>query len=313
MLGVDIPVPQQQPFVQRFQQGVTAGGDGNRNSKGLANLVMLANQDIQDHAVDLVIGAVVGDDLDFRFGLTKPVDPSITLFMTGRVPAQVIMDDGIKGVLQVDPFAQAIGADEDAFFDVTQRLDSLFPIGGGDRAGDGDRGDPFGESLPKLFGEIFGGGDKSAKQDRAMPIIDQRFDDLDDLDQFGIVIPLKFIGGAGHVQQSPTFAVDGPLVGPHVGGVGTGEDIGGIRRFIDFIVEHERTAELIDFIGGRGIERANFVAKRGGGGSGTAGECPQHPEGRPPADTLPDAGKFLRVLNHLACIAQDAGEEVLVG
>ena len=46
--------------------------------------------------------------------LAEPVDPALALLVPGRVPGQVVVDDGVEVVLQVDALGQAVGRDQDA-------------------------------------------------------------------------------------------------------------------------------------------------------------------------------------------------------
>ena len=46
--------------------------------------------------------------------LAEAVDAAFALLMPGRVPRQVVVDDGVEELLEVDAFGQAIGGDEDA-------------------------------------------------------------------------------------------------------------------------------------------------------------------------------------------------------
>ena len=80
---------------------------------------MFFNQHIQHDAVDLVIAAPIRDDLHVLAMLSKPIDSAFSLFVTRRVPTQVVVNHGIKNMLQVDAFAEAIRADEDAALDIS--------------------------------------------------------------------------------------------------------------------------------------------------------------------------------------------------
>ena len=74
---------------------------------------MLAEQHVQDDAVDAVVGAVEGDRPDDAGALAEPVDAAFALLVAGRVPGQVVVDDGLEVLLQVHALRQAVGRDED--------------------------------------------------------------------------------------------------------------------------------------------------------------------------------------------------------
>ena len=57
---------------------------------------MLANEDFQDDTVNLIVGAVIGQHFDFGLGLAEAIDTPLSLFVSGGVPAQVVMDDRVE-------------------------------------------------------------------------------------------------------------------------------------------------------------------------------------------------------------------------
>ncbi len=70
-----------------------------------------------------VVLAVIGDHPDLRARLPIAVHAPFPLLMTGGVPRQVVMEDGIEVILQVDAFAEAIGRHEYALRGLGQRAD----------------------------------------------------------------------------------------------------------------------------------------------------------------------------------------------
>ena len=75
---------------------------------------MLAEQHVEDDAVDAVVAAVEGDDADDVALLAEAVDAALALLVAGGVPGQVVVDDGVEVLLQVDALGQAVGGDQDA-------------------------------------------------------------------------------------------------------------------------------------------------------------------------------------------------------
>ena len=74
---------------------------------------MLADEDVEDDAVDAVVLAVEGDGADDVARLAEAVDAAFALFVAGGVPGEVVVDDGVEVVLEVDAFGQAVGGDQD--------------------------------------------------------------------------------------------------------------------------------------------------------------------------------------------------------
>ena len=98
---------------------------------------MLADEDVEDHAVDRVVGAVVRDGPHLALLLPEPVHPALALLVARGVPCQVVVQDGIEVFLEVDAFRQAVGADEHEPAAVGgEGIDARFAFGGGKPAGD---------------------------------------------------------------------------------------------------------------------------------------------------------------------------------
>jgi hypothetical protein len=67
-------------------------------------MLLLAQQHVEDHAVDRVVLAVVRHHPNLGSRLAEPVHPSLALLVSRRVPRQVVIHHGIEMVLQVDAF-----------------------------------------------------------------------------------------------------------------------------------------------------------------------------------------------------------------
>ena len=63
----------------------------------------------------LVLTAPVASFESYLVWLTEAIDPSLALLMPGRIPRQIVVDDCVEELLQVDPFGQAVSADEHVF------------------------------------------------------------------------------------------------------------------------------------------------------------------------------------------------------
>src|SRR5258708_2513990 len=79
---------QQQSLEDGLDHVVAAVGYGDGDPECLADLLVLAQQHVQDDPVDAVVGAVQRDRPDDVSALAEPVDPSFALLVAGRVPRQ---------------------------------------------------------------------------------------------------------------------------------------------------------------------------------------------------------------------------------
>ena len=116
--------------------------------------------------------------------LAESVDAALALFVAGGIPGEVVVHDGGESVLEVDAFGQAVGGDQDAG-----------PVVGGEvvdagsaflrRQGAGDGLDPrgrdgFGERSGEVLGEVLGGRDVAAEDDRVVAVGEEIPDDRDE-------------------------------------------------------------------------------------------------------------------------------------
>ena len=132
-------VAQQQPFQDGLHDVVAAVGYRDRDPQRLADLLVLAEQHVEDDAVDAVVGAVQHHGADDAGLLAEPVHPAFPLLVPGRVPGQVVVDDGLEVLLQVHALGQAVGRDQHrALARVAGQVpDPGFPLVGRQDAGDG--------------------------------------------------------------------------------------------------------------------------------------------------------------------------------
>ena len=165
-------VAQQQAFEDRLHHVVAAVGTGTEIPSGLADLLVLAEQHVEDDAVDAVVGAVEDDGADDAGALAEPVDAALALLVPGRVPGQVVVDDGVEVLLQVDALGQAVGGDQHrALARVAgQVADPGFPLVRRQDAGDGGDRVVGAEALGQVLGDVLGGGDEPAEDDRVVAV-----------------------------------------------------------------------------------------------------------------------------------------------
>ncbi len=176
----------QQPFHDRVRHaGRRLVRDGDGDAEVLADLPVLADQDFQDLAVDAVVAAVEGDDLDLVALLAVAVDASLALVVPGRVPREVVMDDGVEVVLEVDALRQAVGGDEDAAGGrvvgrlLGQLLDALDALLRRQRARHALDDGLAAELAVEVVADVLGGRDVAAEDDRVVAVLEQRLQVLD--------------------------------------------------------------------------------------------------------------------------------------
>jgi hypothetical protein len=111
------------------------------------------------------------------------------------------MHDGVEMMLQVNAFAQTVGADQNRPFAPIccggELCDALFALFGRQAAGDGgDLEVARFEPGAQVFGEIFGGRDKTAKENRTVTGFQQLVDQLNGLLQLGVLRAYELLGFA---------------------------------------------------------------------------------------------------------------------
>ena len=102
-------VAQQQPLEDRLDHVVGPVRHRDGDAQGLADLLVLAEQHVQDDPVDAVVRPVDRDGAHDARVLPEPVDAALPLLVPGRVPGQVVVDDGLEVLLQVHALGQAVG------------------------------------------------------------------------------------------------------------------------------------------------------------------------------------------------------------
>ena len=318
------PPAEQQPFHQRLHDLAGVAGQRHRDAERGADRLVLAQEHVEDNAVDLVVQAIVGHRAHGGPGLPKAVHASLALLVAGGVPAQVIVHHGVKAFLEVDALAQAVGGDQDAPGVRPELLDAELALGGRQCARHRGDLDAPGQGFPQFLGHVLGGGDKAAEQDRAVPVLQQLFRDRRRLGQLGVVRRTLEPVRAACVAQQPFARRRGSTRGTLAQCV---RPVPGLRilqrprRGVEqlgrvHVVQVEDCA-LADHVGlthGLCVRCARPRAQRRRSGSRAAGQAAQQRQRRPPAHALPVART--RGIGHaLARILEDGLKEpgVLVG
>ena len=113
---------EEQGLGDRIDDALRVFGERNVDSGGALDLAHLAQENIEDDAVDGVVGAVEQTRFDFGGHLAETVYPALALLQAVWIPGQIVVQDGSEELLQVDSFAEAVRGNEDA----RQRL-AAFP------------------------------------------------------------------------------------------------------------------------------------------------------------------------------------------
>ena len=112
--------------------------------------------------------------------LAEAVDPALALLVAGRVPGQVVVDDGVEVLLEVDALGQAVGGDQHvvavACRSARRRARAL---GRRQLTGDGcrrDRDASWAERVGEVLGDVVGGVDEAAEDDGVVAVGEQLLD-----------------------------------------------------------------------------------------------------------------------------------------
>ncbi len=173
-------VAEQESFEDGLDDVVAAVGYRDGDAQRLADLLVLAQQHVQDDPVDAVVGAVQRDRADDVSALAEPVDPAFALFVAGRVPRQVVVDDSLEVFLQVHAFGQAVGRDEHRPPRVVagQFPDPRLALVRRKHTGDGGDRVSSAETLGQMLSDVFRGVDEPAEDHRVIPLEQQPRDHL---------------------------------------------------------------------------------------------------------------------------------------
>ena len=156
---------------------------------------MLAQQHVEDDAVDAGVLPVDQQRADHVAGLAKAVDPSFPLLVTGRVPGEVVVDDRLEVGLEVNPLGEAVGGHEDLRplpGALDEPGDAGGPLVGGQLSRDHlDR--HLRESGPQCGGHVVGGLDEAAEDDgveagTALLVLEQLLDLGNQQAELGVVL-----------------------------------------------------------------------------------------------------------------------------
>ena len=196
------PFAEQRALEQRLGDLLAGARHGDRDAEVALDALVLADEHIEDHAVDRVVRAVVGDDAHLALLLAEAVHAAFALLVARGVPGEVVVQHGIEVLLEVDAFGQAVGADQHVLAWLgDERGDARFALGG--RQQPGDRFDPHlrGQRLAELARDVFGGVDEAAEDDRLEAVLEQRFDLPDRALELVVGFGRKAFGAAGELQQ----------------------------------------------------------------------------------------------------------------
>jgi hypothetical protein len=121
-------VAEEQALEDRLGDGVCVHRDRYGDAELVVDGAVLAEEDLEDDAVDGVVLAVEGDGADCGARLAVTIDAALALLVAGGVPGEVVVEDGVEGVLEVDALGEAVGADEDAAIGLGEASDAIFSL-----------------------------------------------------------------------------------------------------------------------------------------------------------------------------------------
>ncbi len=193
---------EQRALEQRLGDLLAGAGHRDGDAEVALDALVLADQHIEDHAVDGIVRAVVGDDADLGLLLAEAVHPAFALLVARRVPGQVVMQHGVEVLLEVDALGQAVGADQHVLARLgDQAGDACFALGGRQQAG--HRLDPHlgGQCLAQLAGHVLGGVHEPAEDDGLEAVLEQRLDLADGALELVVGFGGEGFGPPGELQQ----------------------------------------------------------------------------------------------------------------
>ena len=104
----------EQPFAEHLLDDLGVHGHGDVDAELVTDASVLAEEHLEDEAIDGVVFAIIGQGADGLAALAIAVDAALALLVAGGVPGEVVVDHGVEEVLEVDALGEAVGADEDA-------------------------------------------------------------------------------------------------------------------------------------------------------------------------------------------------------
>ena len=280
---LDRPVGTEQHVLgERLDDGVRRAGHRDRDAERTADRAVLAQQHVEHGLVDLVVVAVVGDDPDLGRRLAEAVDPTLALLESGRVPRQVVVDDGRELLLQVDALAEAVGGDEDTVLVPRRaRRCARSRSAGGRRPVTASTSTPsrLGRRARSSRGDVVGGVDEAAEHDR----VDSR---RARARRRSRPAARAWRRRRRRARRPGRPAPGGARPSAGVGAVGlaAGHDVDGLFGLVQ--VEHGLAADLVGVVVGLGVGRGRPGPHRRCRGGRAGGKGAQQPERRPPAHPL---------------------------
>ena len=204
------PLAEERALEQRLGDLLARPRHGDGHAKAALDALVLAAEDIEDHAVDRVVPPVVGDHPHVGPSLPEAVHPSLALLVPRRVPREVVVEHRVEVVLEVDALGEAVRADEDeAAAFRGEGGDARLSFGrwqpAGDRLHPDVPDDPsasnapsaLGEGGAKVSGDVLRGIDEAAEDDRVEPVREKGLDLAQRALEFAVVRGIEGLGPAG--------------------------------------------------------------------------------------------------------------------
>src|SRR5690242_5045612 len=139
-------------------------GQWHQHSELTANAFGFPHDDLKHCAIHRVIGSIKESPPDDVTSLAIPIDATFSLLVAGWIPAQVIVHDRIKPVLQVDAFREAVRRYQDRLLRLSQGLHLANALFGGELSCY-NIDIHVSELLAKMVTDVVSGRDITAKDD----------------------------------------------------------------------------------------------------------------------------------------------------
>ena len=276
------PLAEQRALEQCLGDLFAGPRHGNGYAKAALDALVLADEDIEDHAVDRVVPAVVGDHPHLGSSLAEAIHPAFALLVPRRVPREVVVEHRVEVVLEVDALGQAVGANENetaAFRG--EGSDTRISFGRWQPAGDRLHPNVLGEGGAKVPGNVLRGIDEAAEDDRVEPVREKGLDLAHRALELAVVRGIEAFGSAGEREQPAPRRLTATFR------FRAGAEVESHRVVIVSLVEDGAPPDLVDVLAFRRLVHRGPAPQGRGRGGGARRDAAQQRERRPVAHPPP--------------------------
>ena len=241
--------------------------------------LVLADQDVEDDAVDGVVRAVPGDHPHLGLLLPEAIHPALALLVAGGVPGEVVVQDGIEVLLEVDAFGETVGAHEHEPAAPGPRIsgqpgDALLALGVRKPAGDRLHPNVLRERGAQVPGDVLRGVDEAAEDDGVEAAPEERPDLAHRALKLPVVRGIQRLSAARELQQPAARRFGAPFR------LRAGAEVERHRIVVVTLIEDGAASHLVHVLAFGRVDGGPAAQRRGGGG-GTRRDAAQQRERRP--------------------------------